>query len=218
MTVTPARLTGAYVGASGFSYPTWKPGFYPADAKPDEFLRLYSDRLPAVELNTTGYRLPAEGHFVRWAEQTPPSFRFAVKLPGHFTRQLGVFEERVALLRERLGVVRVTVPQPRDDGFLALLLGSLDPTLPLAFDFRDDSWDGVVLERGVRVGDWDAREPFRYLRFREPPYDDDTLRAIAERMRALLESGVAVYAFFRHEDEPTAPAYAERLLAMLHAE
>ena len=215
MTATRPRLTGAYVGASGFSYPSWKRSYYPADAKPDDFLRLYAERLPSVELNTTGYRLPAEGHFVRWASQTPPAFRFAVKLPAHFTRQLGVFEERVALLGERLGVVRVTVAQARDEGLLTLLLGSLDPTLRLAFDFRHESWDDVKLPRGVRVDDWDADAPFRYLRFRDPPYDEQALRALAARIRPLLDGGIDVYAYFRHEDEPTAPRYAERLLDML---
>jgi uncharacterized protein YecE (DUF72 family) len=205
----------AYVGASGFSYASWKPGFYPPDAKPDEFLRRYAERLPSVELNTTGYRLPAEANFVRWAEQTPDDFRFAVKLPAHFTRQLGTFEERVSLLGERLGVVRVTVVQPRDDGFLALLLGSLDPSIRLAFDFRDESWDAVELPRGVRVDDWDADAPFRYLRFREPPYSDDDLSAIATRMRPLLDGGLEVFAYFRHEDKPTAPRYAEALLDLV---
>jgi uncharacterized protein YecE (DUF72 family) len=205
----------AYVGASGFSYATWKPGFYPADAKPEEFLRRYAERLPSVELNTTGYRLPAETSFVRWAEQTPADFRFAVKLPGHFTRQLGTFEERVSLLGARLGVVRVTVVPPRDDGFLALLLGSLDPSIRLAFDFRDESWSDVELPRGVRVDDWDADAPYRYLRFREPPYSSDDLRAIAARMRPLLDRGIEIYAYFRHEDEPTAPRYAEALLDLV---
>jgi uncharacterized protein YecE (DUF72 family) len=205
----------AYVGASGFSYPSWKPGFYPPEAKPEEFLRRYAERLPSVELNTTGYRLPAEASFARWAEQTPPDFRFAVKLPGHFTRQLGVFEERISLLGERLGVVRVTVIQPRDEGLLALVLGSLHPSTRLAFDFRHESWDGVELPRGVRVDDWDADAPYRYVRFREPPYSDDDLGAIALRMRPLLARGVDVYAYFRHEDEPTAPMYAETLLDLL---
>ena len=212
----PATPGSIYVGASGFSYPTWKPGFYPADARPDEFLRRYAERLPSVELNTTGYRLPAEHSFRRWAEQTPPSFRFAVKLPGHFTRQLGVFEERVSLLGERLGVVRVVAGQAADPGFLALVLGSLDPSLRVAFDFRHPSWDEVELPRGVRVDDWEADSPYRYVRFREPPYSDDDLEGIAARIRPLLESGADVFAYFRHEDEPTAPRYAERLLALLH--
>lgn len=205
----------AYVGASGFSYASWKPGFYPADAKPEEFLRRYAERLPSVELNTTGYRLPAEASFVRWAEQTPPGFRFAVKLPGHFARQLGTFEERIGLLGERLGVVRVTVVVARDEGFLTLLLGSLDPSIRLAFDFRHESWHGVPLGRGVRVDDWDADAPYRYVRFRDPPYSDDDLSALASRIQPLLDGGVDVYAYFRHEDEPTAPSYAERLLSLV---
>ena len=209
------RVTGAYVGASGFSYPSWKPGFYPAEAKPDEFLRRYAARLPSVELNTTGYRLPAEGHFERWAEQTPPGFRFAVKLPAHFSRQLGVFQERVTLLGERLGPIRVTVAQAVDPGLLALLFGSLDPALRLAFDFRHESWDGIDVSPGVRVDDWEADATFRYVRFREPPYSDDELDGFAARIRPLLDGGNEVYAYFRHEDEPSAPHYAERLLTLL---
>jgi hypothetical protein len=35
------------------------------------------------------------------------------------------------------------------------------------------------------------------------------------RLRPLLEDGVRVHCYFKHEDEPTAPAYAERLRAFL---
>jgi uncharacterized protein YecE (DUF72 family) len=217
MTVTRPRLTGAYVGASGFSYPSWKPGFYPTGAKPGEFLRRYAERLPAVELNTTGYRLPSEESFRRWAAETPEEFRFAVKLQGTATRSLGTFEQRVRLLGERLGPIRVAVQQAADPGFLALLTGSLDPALRLAFDFRHESWDGVDVAPAVRVDDWEADAPFRYLRFRDPPYTDEELRTLAWRIGPLLADGIEVYAFFRHEDAPTAPAYAETLLAMLHA-
>jgi uncharacterized protein YecE (DUF72 family) len=217
MTATAPRVTGAYVGASGFSYPSWKPDFYPAGTKPEEFLSRYAEALPSVELNTTGYRLPKEESFVRWAEQTPPGFRFAVKLPGHFTRQLGTFEERVSLLGERLGVIRVVVQQAADPGFLELLFGSLDPSLRIAFDLRHDSWRDVDVSPGVRVDDWEADAPFRYVRFRDPPYSDEVLRGFAERIRTSLAAGVDVYAYFRHEDEPTAPRYAERVLQLLGA-
>ena len=202
MTAISARVTGAYVGASGFSYPTWKPGFYPADAKPEEFLRRYAERLPSVELNTTGYRLPAEGHFQRWASETPDGFKFAVKLPARFSRQLGVIQERFALLGDRLGPIRVTVDQAADPGFLALLFGSLDPSFRIAFDLRHESWDGVG--DVLRVGDLDA-EPFRYVRLRDPPYGEDDLARLAEQIDP------PAYVYFRHEDEPTAPAYAARL-------
>ena len=63
----------------------------------------------------------------------------------------------------------------------------------------------------VRVNNLDATAPFRYLRLREPPYSDVALREWAGRIRPLLADGIEVYCYFRHEDEPTAPQYAERL-------
>ena len=217
VTDTGPSIGTLYAGTSGFSYPSWRGGFYPDRARPDEFLRHYAERLPSVELNTTGYRLPSEGSFRRWAEQTPPDFRFAVKLPAHFSRQLATFEERLRLLGARLGVVRVVALQTADSGFVALLVGSLDPALRIAFDFRHASWDDVTISPAVRVNDWDTDAPFRYLRFRDPPYADDDLRELAERIRALLDRGIDVYAYFKHEDDPRGALYAERLLELTRA-
>ena len=39
--------------------------------------------------------------------------------------------------------IRVLVGSARDEGLLALTLGSFDPELKIAFDFRHDSWEGV---------------------------------------------------------------------------
>ena len=200
------------IGTSGWSYPSWRPGFYPAGTDPSAFLGYYAEHFPTVELNTTGYRLPAEDQFRRWAEQVPDGFEFAPKLPGNRLRGLGMFAERFGALGTRLGPVRVSLKSARDEGVLALLLGSLDPALRIAFDLEHPSWDGVepqLAEAGtVRVNDLDHPAPFRYLRLREPPYDDDALAALATRISA---AGEPVYVYFRHEDEPTAPAYAQRL-------
>ncbi len=159
-----------------------------------------------MELNTTGYRLPAEDQFARWAEQTPPGFTFAVKMPLTRLDRVGTFVERVRALGDRLGPLRITVQSARDDGLLTFLQGSLPPELEVAYDFRHESWDGV--EGLVRVNDFDA-EPFRYIRLREPPYSDDDLRTLARRLRP------PAYVYFRHEDEATAPEYARRLLQIL---
>jgi uncharacterized protein YecE (DUF72 family) len=211
-----SSLTAVQVGASGWSYPSWRPGFYAAGTDPKEFLSHYASRFTTVELNTTGYRLPAEEQFRRWAAQVPDGFEFAVKLPGNRAQQLGTFDERVRALGDRLGPVRVVLTTARDDGMLELLLGSLDPSLRLAFDLQHPSWDGVEprlsAAGAVRVGDIEHEAPFRYLRLREPPYSDDDLRALAERVKQLDEPA---YVYFRHEDEPTAPRYAERLRQLL---
>jgi uncharacterized protein YecE (DUF72 family) len=206
-------VTELAVGSSGWSYPSWRPGFYPAALPPEDFLSFYAERLPSVELNSTGYRLPSEEQFARWAEQVPDSFRFAVKMPPRALRALGTFEERVRRLGDRLGPVRIVLDSPRDDGLLALLLGSTG--LPLALDLRDPSWDAADVAPVVRVNDWEAKAPFHYLRFREPPYSEHDLEAFAARIRALLGEGIDVFAYFRHEDVPTAPAYAQRLLELI---
>jgi uncharacterized protein YecE (DUF72 family) len=218
VTATPASLAGLYVGTSGWSYPTWRPGFYPAGTKPEDFLRHYAEHFRAVELNTTGYRLPREELFERWAAQTPPGFRFAPKLNAHARADYGTFAERIGLLGDRLGPIRAVVAAARDEGLLALLLGSFDATLQLALDLRHDSWDGIEAElppNAVRVNALEAEAPFRYLRLREPPYSEEDLRGWAERLRPLLDAGVEIHCYLKHEDEPTAPLYALALLKAL---
>ena len=70
----------------------------------------------------------------------------------------------------------------------------------------------------MRAGSLEDAAPFRYLRFRDPPYDEAALAGLAAEIRPLVERGVEVYGYFRHEDEPTAPAYAARLLELVAAE
>jgi uncharacterized protein YecE (DUF72 family) len=99
---------------------------------------------------------------------------------------------------------------------LELILGSLDPGTQVAFDLEHESWDGIeprlAAAGTVRVNDLDGEAPFRYVRFRDPPYTDEQLQEWAARLR---EAHEPVYVYFRHEDEPTAPRYAQRLLELL---
>jgi uncharacterized protein YecE (DUF72 family) len=216
------------IGASGFSFASWRPDFYPAGSKPADFLGHYAQRLGTVEINNSFYRLPAASVFERWARTVPDGFRFAVKAP----RAVSVFgrvdyvpelNARVRALGDRLGplLVRFADGRTRDDDFLARLLDAIDDDLEVALDLRDPSWDGIEpeLERwgAVRVNQLEAERPgFRYLRLREPPYDDAALAGWADTIRPLLAGGLDVYCYFRHEDAPTAPAYAARLQELLN--
>ena len=129
---------------------------------------------------------------------------------------LAHFSDRVRRLGDRLGPVRVSVKSARDEGLVELLLGSLDPSLRLAFDLEHPSWDGIeprLAEAGaVRVNDLEADASFRYVRLREPPYSDDDLARWAERLRG---AAVPTFVYLRHEDEPTAPRYATWLIELL---
>jgi len=215
------------VGASGFSFASWRPGFYPAGTKPADFLAFYAKHLQTVEINNSFYKLPTEATFAKWAQTVPDGFRFSVKAQ----RAVSVFgrvdfvpdlNARVRALGDRLGpiVVRFADGKERDDDFVGALLDALDDDLEVALDFRDPSWDGIepLLEpRGaVRVNQLDAPGAgFRYLRMRDPPYDDAQLADTARTVERLLADGLDVYCYFRHEDEPTAPAYAARLIELL---
>lgn len=114
-------------------------------------------------------------------------------------------------LGDRLGPIRISLKKARDEGALELLLGSLDPSLRLAFDLEHPSWDGIeprLAKAGaVRVGDLDHPAPFRFLRRREAP--DEAFAAL------VASANEPVYVYFRHEDEPTAPTHASRLLELL---
>ena len=213
------------VGASGFSFQSWKPDFYPAGMKSREFLSFYAERLSTVELNGTFYRQPEAATFERWAASVPDGFRFAVKAP----RTISIFGrvefapefcDRMRALGDRLGpvLVRFDERRERDDDFLRALLAAFDADLWLALDLRHPSWDGVEAlldERAVRVNQMDTDAPFRYLRFRDPPYDEKQLAEQAGLVRPLLAQGIEVHCYYRHEDEPTAPRYAERLLELI---
>ena len=95
-------MSRALVGTSGWSYPSWRPGFYPDGTAPSDFLGVYASRLPAVELNATKYRLPSEEQFRTWAAAVPDGFRFAVKAPPRVESRLETFQTRVRALGDRL--------------------------------------------------------------------------------------------------------------------
>jgi uncharacterized protein YecE (DUF72 family) len=108
------------VGASGFSFATWRPGFYPAGTKPADFLAYYAERLGTVEVNGSFYRLPTEATFAKWAAAVPDGFRFAVKAP----RTISVFgrvdfvpdlNARVRALGDRLGPIVVRFADGRSE-------------------------------------------------------------------------------------------------------
>ncbi len=194
------------IGTSGWSYPSWRPGFYPDGLQPAEFLAFYAARFDTVELNSTGYRLPSADQFRRWADTVPDGFEFSVKFSLVRLDRVTTFLERVLALGDRLGPVRVVYEGPQDGGTLSFVEGSVPPGVRLAWDFRDASWQDV--DGIVRVDDPDA-EPFRYFRLREPPYTDEQLGAFATGVRD------PAYIYVRHEDEPTAPETAGRLRSLL---
>lgn len=224
-----------HVGTSGFSYDEWRPAFYPDDLKQDAMLSFYAERLPAVELNNTFYRLPNAKTTAKWRSQVPPSFRFAVKASQRLTwtqklqdcgELLGVLFAAIAPLGDTLGCVFYQVPKwvRKDTGLLREFLQQQRPGVKVAFEFAHASWDeddarAVLRESDVAVVASDKDDgpvpaiadtsSWCYLRLRRAAYSDDDLRAWRDRI--LARRGDA-FVFFKHEDSCAGPALAKRFL------
>ncbi len=146
-----------FAGTSGWAYPTWKPGFYPAGLPQKNFLGFYASRLTSVEVNYTFRTLPTAKMIEGWLAVTPENFRFSFKAPQritHFSRlrdcaaQVQQFVSALEPVREagKLGLLLFQLPPnfKADPDRLSELLRT--PALsapyppPIAFEFRHDSW------------------------------------------------------------------------------
>lgn len=228
------------VGTSGFNYDEWKGSFYPPDLPASRRLAYYAERLDAVEINATFYRMPTPKTLAGWAAATPASFVFALKAPQritHFARLRGVddavrfFCDTARTLGPRLGPLLFQLPPnfARDLARLADLLALLPPDLAVAMEFRHDSWlsDEVydrLRARNVALCVADTGEAttplvptadFGYLRLRDEGYADADLARWGERVRAAGWS--RAYVFFKHEESGTGPAFARRFRELFAA-
>ncbi len=146
-------------GSSGFSYKEWKGNFYPATAKPAEFLKLYSAQIDTVEINATFYRMPKASVLEGWATQVPEGFTFVLKASQSITHRskLENVDDNVAYLWNvaqslgaRLGPILFQLPPflRRDDDKLDRFLNALPKDMRAVIEFRHRSWfDDAVFTR-----------------------------------------------------------------------
>ncbi len=225
-----------YVGTSGYSYKEWKGSFYPEDLSPNEMLSFYGEKLNAVEINNTFYRLPKASVLETWADQGREEFRFSIKASRRITHFARLKEEArdpteylletLGTLGSRLGVVLFQLPPnlkvdlERLEGFLKMLP---DGT-PAAFEFRHDSWrvdevHDLLRSRAMALVCADTDESggdepivptsdWGYLRLRRPGYEDGDLERWSKHV---ADAGWRrAYVFFKHEDEGAGPRMAAR--------
>ena len=224
-----------FAGASGYSFKEWCGSFYPDKLKPDAMLEWYAERLPAVEINNTFYRMPATGMLEHWAQTTPPDFRFAIKASRRITHiarlkdaagdSVDYLYRQLAALGDKRGPVLLQLPPnlKKDLPRLQAFLQRLPAGHRAAFEFRNDTWFDDEVYAALRgagaalaVSEREDGSPppleqttaWGYVRLRLEEYPDEALRAWARRLAAT--GWKEIYAFFMHE--PTAPEYAQRLM------
>jgi uncharacterized protein YecE (DUF72 family) len=228
-----------YAGTSGFAYPAWKPGFYPAKLPAKQFLHHYAQRLNCVEINYTFRRLPSASTLQNWVEATPPGFVFAVKANQRITHILrlknaaeatALFLKMIDPLRSarRLGPILFQLPPQLkcDEALLRDFLELLPADLRYAFEFRHTSWLAEPVYEQLRrrnialcLAESEKLEvpkvitaDFVYYRLRKPEYTEADVDAIAAGARELLSTGRDLYLMFKHEETPEGALNAERLL------
>jgi len=230
----------AFAGTSGWSYTSWRPKFYPEGTKSTQFLRYYATRLATIEINYTFNHLPTEKNVAEWTAATPDDFTFALKASQQITHRmqlrepaetLPIFFERARLLGRRLGPILFQTPPwvKRDDDRLAMFLAALPRDVRCALEVRDPSWYANEVYELLRTANVSlvhaegekkpspvetlgATADFAYARLRAASgYSDAAVDTWAERLRALLDSGKDVYAYFRHDEDGANALSAERL-------
>ncbi|MBI4491679.1 MAG: DUF72 domain-containing protein [Chloroflexi bacterium] len=232
------------IGTSGWIYRHWRGVFYPEGLPQREWLEFYAQHFDTVEVNFTFYRLPGRETFEAWQRRAPPGFCYAVKgsrFITHLKRLLepephvALFFERLAGLGDRVGPVLWQLPPDfrRDDERLERFLAALPRTYQHTLEFRHESWlaepvfqrlaehgaalcipESPHLPRALRLtANW------TYLRFhqgaRAGDYTAEQLAAWAKQIRAFLEQGVAVWAYFNNDERGYAVQNARELRARL---
>ena len=230
-----------YVGTSGYSYKPWKGAFYPRDLPERRMLQYYGERLPAVEINSTFYRMPTASGLANWTEAVPTGFQFVIKAPRSITHErrlgdaaelLGQLVEATTALDEHQGPLLFQTPPnlKKDVRRLQTFLALLPRPRRTAFEFRHASWfDDEVFEilraHGAALCIADADDelevPFQstadwgYLRLRRPTYGDVDMKGWLDRAR---DAGwTSAFVFFKHEDAGEGPRMALRLQELARA-
>jgi uncharacterized protein YecE (DUF72 family) len=234
-----SRSNPVYVGCSGWAYPSWKPDFYPPNLSSKKLLEHYATRLNSVEVNYTFRSLPSAATVQAWLAQTGEDFRFSFKAPQRITHILRLkdcvaeLETLVQAIQPiidagRMGLVLFQLPpnMKADTERLAAFLKDAGAVkLRLAFEFRHASWFEAAAYRllekhraALCVAESDELEtpdevtaPFACYRLRKSEYSKKRL----EQIRRLLETRAAhgdVFAYFKHEDEPTGALRAAAVL------
>ncbi len=232
-----ANRLKVHVGVSGFSYPGWRGKFYPEEAKSDELLSLYSDRLGSVEINSSFYAPPKAEVVAGWARRTGVDFKFSFKAPKTITHVMKLgegsadaalqFAKRLESLGPREGPILFQLP-PFSQVNHRLLEGFLSATKGIkerVFEFRHESWlvgdTYDLLDKygaGFCVAETEDMKPvvkatggLAYFRLRLNSYDAGVVDSWAPRVKKAMQDASEGYVYLRHDETGENAILAERL-------
>ena len=229
-----------WIGTSGFQYPEWKGGFYPADLSVAKMLGYYSERFSTTEINYTFRQIPKETTVTKWVEGTPEHFRFTFKAPQkvtHFAKlkncgeTMAYFHQVMLGLGGKRGAVLLQLPpnSEKDAEVLEAFLKDLPEGMRAAFEFRHESWfnDEVyallkkhnaalcLAESAELVTPREVTADFGYLRLRREDYSDEELEDWAAFVKKQKKRWGDVFVYFKHEEKGVGPVFAKKFKEMI---
>ncbi len=184
------------IGISGWRYPPWRGGFYPAGLAQHRELEFASRALPTIELNGSFYSLQRPESYTEWHDQTPAGFRFSVKGNRYLTHILrlrdidgplaNVLASGVFKLREKLGPFLWQFPPnfqfdpERMAHFLSLLPHDTDAALALARKYQPRMEGRTAL-------DVDKKRKLRHaIEIRHESFVDESFIAMLRKYKVAL--------------------------------
>src|SRR2546430_7759300 len=87
-----------YIGTSGWNYKSWRHSFY-GDTPQKQWLWFCAQRLTAIEVNGTFYRLQEKTTYKKWRENTPAGFAFSIKGHRYITHNKKLMELEGTVMR-----------------------------------------------------------------------------------------------------------------------
>ncbi|ACM59258.1 uncharacterized protein YecE (DUF72 family) [Caldicellulosiruptor bescii] len=237
-----------YIGTSGFSYSHWRGIFYPEKLPTSKMFEFYAMHFRTTEINSSFYRLPQEKTVLNWFNFSQADFVFSLKAPRtitHIKRFLDVedewkkFEDRVKLLKEKLGAILLQLPPSfkADEENVKRLLNFLDgkENFRFAIEFRHKSWFvddiyDILRSKNIAFVIADSsRYPkekiitanFAYIRFHGPKemfsssYSEDQLKNFAMDIKVYSEICEKIYVYFNNDFNGYAVENAKNLVKIL---
>lgn len=228
-----------HTGTSGFQYKEWKGNFYPEKIRDAEMLGYYAERMDAVEINSTFYRMPRSAVMKSWASEVRDGFRFVIKASQRITHRarlkdceetLGYLWGSIRHLESHLGPVLFQLPPNfrADPERLRTFLSTVPTEIHSVLEFRHESWNSAEIDEVLRDcgatrcatdsededGDSIVLTPtskIGFARLRREQYSEHDLDDFVERLAE--QPWEEAFVFFKHEEAGAAADLAMRLRA-----
>ena len=223
-----------HIGIGGWTYEPWRGVFYPEKLSQKKELEFASRALTSIEINGTYYSTFKPDSWMKWRDETPDGFVFAVKASRYCTNrkvlsEMGESMERflgqgLSALGDRLGPINWQFMgtkkfDPADfEGFLKLLPKEQDGVR------LRHALEAIVYAVDDEAPEWPRIDQptadFTYARLMSSREDEPTgmtsaeLEAVAAQTRGWAQRG-EVFAYFIAGAKVRNPAAAQALIEKL---